>query len=63
MAEILAFVPKTAEAAQPRPEGPAQILFFTGIRYERHADPAEETAQAPRSGRARRTRERLRQPV
>jgi hypothetical protein len=41
MGEVTAFRPRDA-ASRPAPAGPAQILFFTGVRYQRD-DPTSET--------------------
>lgn len=64
MADVVPFVPKQPDAPRKTPTGQmAQILFFTGVRYERQAESAAETAAAPRQRRGRRAEERLRRPV
>jgi hypothetical protein len=52
---VLIYLPERPEPArnhEPRPPGAAEILFFTGIRYERHDDavtPATTSRPAKRS--------------
>lgn len=41
MSTILLFAPRPrAVQTQSQPSEPAQILFFTGVRYERQSEPA-----------------------
>lgn len=59
MGEVIAFSPKPDRAPPRRPDGPAgaaAILFFTGVRYERMAEPqpAQETPGPKRPPRRRR---------
>lgn len=52
MSTILLFAPRPRAAqAQALPNEPAQILFFTGVRYERQSDPA--SAETPPRRRVR----------
>lgn len=56
MGQILKF-PADAGARRPRHEGTdiqAEILFFTGVRYERHPETAE-TGPAPRDRKPQRS--------
>lgn len=48
MSNILIFRPVSGQArTQPPPvQGDAAILFFTGVRYERHADEADARGAA-----------------
>jgi hypothetical protein len=57
MSEIVSFPPQEGQARKSRASTEttgAQILFFTGVRYERMTDPApalvEGDSGAPRSG-------------
>jgi len=60
MGEVMAFRPRDEGARGPAREGAAQILFFTGVRYQRddaHAAapaPQRPPRQANRGGRRRR---------
>ena len=67
MSVVIPFAPRprsaAAEPATTLAEMPATILFFTGIRYERHAEPAAaERKEQPKrraarpTGRAQRAR-------
>ncbi|MEJ1157983.1 hypothetical protein [Prosthecomicrobium sp. N25] len=61
MGTILVFDPARRRTDRKDPStGPAQLLFFTGIRYERHADaaaPEIRPARGPRgNGRTGRRR-------
>jgi hypothetical protein len=51
MTNIVTFTPARASArrGRPRPEGPAAIVIFPGVRYERSAPPPRGS---PRGGRA-----------
>jgi len=53
MTNILFFTPASAatRGPRPRPQGPAAIVFFPGVRYERVAEPSP-TRGAPRGRRA-----------
>lgn len=53
MSNILSFTPASAtlRGARPRPQGPAAIVFFPGVRYERVAEPPP-AGGAPRGRRA-----------
>ncbi len=62
---IVIYLPERVDAdaaREPRKLGPAQILFFTGVRYERHPDGPDAqgrasdrpVADAPRPRRRRR---------
>lgn len=69
MADVIPFVPRARKTERP-PVGPLEagvILFFTGIRYERHAEPLPAVRldrRAPRPvGRAKRVRKSAGQPV
>ena len=50
MTTILTFIPAraSAHAGRPRPDGPAAIVIFPGVRYERVVPPA---GGKPRDGR------------
>ncbi len=54
MGQVIAFRLQAQPKLRPPPDGPAQILFFTGVRYQRDepdsGDPAHETT-APESRR------------
>ena len=53
MSIVIPFAPR-AKPAQPNlaaPREPAQILFFTGVRYERQAEPMPIDMQPRRRGR------------
>jgi hypothetical protein len=56
MAEIIAFQ-NSRNGSRKSPSGPAEILFFTGVRVEYHApdDAKAEAAAAQQTGRKRRT--------
>lgn len=69
MAVVIPFVPRARKTERP-PISPLEagaILFFTGIRYERHAEPlpvVRPDRRAPRpEGRAKRVRKSVGQPV
>lgn len=51
MAQILAFPATDRNRTDASPKGPATIVFFTGVRYER-LDP--KAAAAPRRRKTRR---------
>ena len=55
MSTILFFAPRPrAVQAQALPNAPAQILFFTGVRYERQPEPLHvEMLPRPRRRSAR----------
>jgi hypothetical protein len=55
MGLLITFIPRPREEAPPRPPGPAQILLFTGVRYERGDPPRTGTTASP-SRRIRRRR-------
>lgn len=57
MSIVIPFAPraKTAHLPASAPSAPAQILFFTGVRYERQPEPAPAETQARRRGRPPRT--------
>jgi hypothetical protein len=45
MATILAFRRKDQHARKPRTDGaPCEIVFYTGVRYERPGAPSPQTA-------------------
>ncbi len=46
MGELLTFKKRESAIARTPVEGGAQIMFFMGVRYERHAEPALETSKA-----------------
>jgi hypothetical protein len=60
MGQVIAFRLRAQPKLQPPPDGQAQILFFTGVRYQ-HDDPdsdapLHETASPePRRGGGRKT--------
>jgi hypothetical protein len=62
MGEILPFQQRSRPRAALRPpEGPAKILFFLGVRYERHDDGANGPhSQKPTGSASRRSRRRKR---
>jgi hypothetical protein len=62
MGEILPFrIEPRPRAATVPPQGPAEILFFTGVRYERHDDGAGgPQSRAPAGASPRRQRRRKR---
>ncbi len=70
MAVVIPFAPRRRRSARPRaaePRDAAQILFFTGIRYERHGEPqppADGTRRSRRDGeRAKLAGKSARQPA
>lgn len=67
MSTILFFAPRPrAVQAQALPNEPAQILFFTGVRYERPGELASVEVPPRRRGRPARTPARAKsagQPV
>jgi hypothetical protein len=55
MAEIIAFQ-NSRNGSRKSPSGPAEILFFTGVRVEYHGpDDAKTEAAGAQAGRKRRT--------
>ena len=53
MATILPFViPRRGHAPKPAPDGPATVIIFPGVRYERRQDKDEAAARRPRRRRA-----------
>lgn len=63
MADVIPFAPRRRFASQaPLGEGPfGQILFFTGVRYERQHEPAAKPPRRPRpTGRGERETRRRR---
>jgi hypothetical protein len=62
MGKVIAFRPRQQAARAPSKGGDAQILFFTGVRYQRHdpeaGSPAPErpSPQVSRGGGRRRRR-------
>jgi hypothetical protein len=62
MGEILPFrIESRPRAATVAPQGPAEILFFTGVRYERHDDgPSGPQSRASTGTAPRRQRRRKR---
>jgi hypothetical protein len=62
MGEILPFrIESRPRAAKVPPQGPAEILFFMGVRYERHDDGTSgPQSRAPAGAAPRRQRRRKR---
>lgn len=55
MATILPFIiPRRGHAPKPAPSGPATVIIFPGVRYERWQD-KDAPARRPRRKRAART--------
>ena len=69
MSIVIPFAPRPHAAPSQRPALPqgaaAEILFFTGVRYERQPDPAPAEAQVlrRRNAAAARRSKRAGQPV
>jgi hypothetical protein len=54
MGKVISFRPEARRRAScAPPDGPAQILFFTGVRYYRDGGDTEETRKTRRSTSAR----------
>ena len=61
MGQVIAFPQPTRANAPPRePGASAQILFFTGVRYQRMSDPApgEHDGRSPHRDGSKRRRKR-----
>lgn len=61
MGLVIAFPQPTKANAPPREDGkPAQILFYTGVRYQRMSDPApgEHDGRSPTREGGKRRRKR-----
>jgi hypothetical protein len=57
MGEVIAFRGRSRRGAPPPPpDGPAQILFFLGVRYSRPDDGPEGKPDGARPSRARRSK-------
>ncbi len=52
MTNIVAFRKDSSMKRKPPPAGSAEVLFFTGVRYEHHT---HEGAHAPRKSRPRKS--------
>ena len=47
MGEVISFRQPEKPGRPPADHGPARILFFTGVRYQRDDPPASRPAPAP----------------